>query len=453
VRGYIKDLPLESALDKLAYINGLKFSKTKDGVFVFESNAPQNNQTLPGMSGQPNQLLRRTQGDITVRDSLIDLDVTNFPIADIIQQVSSQLNKNYFVFSEITGTTSAKVKGVLYSELLSFLFQGTNFTYKKSKSVYLIGLRNAEGFKTTEIYKMDFRPIEGVDKELPAELIKEIEIRPVRELNAYILNGTKHRVDELISFLRLIDQPIPNILIEVIVAEAKKGFSLQTGLKAFLSDSVPKTSGQVFPGIDLTLSNKSINNALEKLDTKGIINLGRVSPTFYVTLQAMERNNNIQLRSTPKLSTINGSKANLTIGESVWYVEQTQNITGGVNPITTTSQRFNQVNANLSITISPIVSGNEHITLDIIAEFSDFIPSQIQNAPPGNATRKFESKIRIKNEEMIILGGLEELTKSQTGSGVPLLSRIPVLKWFFSSRTKETSDNRLIVFIKPTIVY
>lgn len=454
VRGYIKDLPLENALDKLAYINGLKFSKTKDGVYVFESATPPVQQYSNNATSNYNNVSRAIpSGDITVRDSLIDLDVVNFPLLEVIQQVSPQLNKSYILFSDLTGNTTAKIKGVSYTELLSFLFQGTNFTYKRHGQVFLIGQRNVEGFKSTEIYKLDFRPVEGVDKELPAELIKEIEIRPVRELNALILNGNKHRVDELISFLKLIDQPVPNILIEVIVADAKKGFSLQTGLKAFLSDSVPKTSGQLFPGIDLTLSSRSVNSVLDKLDSRGLVNLGRVSPKFYTTLQAMEKNNNIQLRSTPKLSTINGSKANLTIGESVYYVEQTQNITGGVNPITTTAQRFNKVEANLSITISPVVSGNEHITLDIVAEFSDFIPPTIQNAPPGNTTRKFESKIRIRNEEMIILGGLEELSKSETGSGTPILSRIPVLKWIFSSKTRENSDNRLIVFIKPTIVY
>jgi type IV pilus assembly protein PilQ len=448
VRGYIQDLPLENALEKLAYINGLKFSKTKDGVMVFEPNNPPSGQ-FQGNSPS----IRNAQGEITVRDSLVDLDVVNYPIADIIHQVSPQLKKDYFIFSEITGVTTARVKGIRYDELLSLLFQSTNYTFKKSGNVVLIALRNIEGFRSTEIYKLDYRPVDGIDKELPAELIKEIEIRPVKELNALILNGLQHRVSELITFLRLIDQPVPNILIEVIVADAKKSFNLQTGLKAFLSDSVPKTSGQVFPGVDVTLGTNSVNSFLGRLGSKGIINLGKVTPNFYVTLQALERNNNIQLRSTPKLSTINGSKANLTIGESVYYVEQTQNITGGVNPITTTAQRFNKVEANLSITISPVVSGNEHITLDIVAEFSDFIPPTIENAPPGNATRKFESKIRIRNEEMIILGGLEELTKSDTGSGTPVLSRIPILKWLFSSRSKESSDNQLVVFIKPTIVY
>jgi len=456
VTGFIRDLPLENALDKLAYTNGLRLTRTKDDVFIFEVNSPTATVVGSGFGSTGNSSVSKfsTQGDIIVKDSLITLDVANYPITEVINQVSSQLGINYIMFSEITGNTTAKVKRVKYSEMLSFLFQGTNYTFKKREGVYLIGQRNQEGFRVSELIKLDFRTIEGVDKEIPSDMLKDVEIKILKELNSFILTGNKQKIDELASFIRLIDQPVPNILIEVIVAEAQKTFSLQTGIKAFISpDSLPSTSGQVFPGLDLTLSSKSVNNLLDKLDSKGIVNLGRVTPNFYTTIQALETNNNIQIRSTPKLSTMNGSKANLTIGESQYYVEQTQNITGGVTPITSTTQRFNKVEANLALTISPVVSGNEHITLDIVAEFSNFSPPTVQNAPPGNKTRKFESKIRIKNEEVIILGGLEQLSKTEGGSGVPILSRIPVLKWLFSSKTKKKDDSRLIVFIKPTLVY
>jgi len=457
VSGYIKDLPLESALDKLAYTNGLRMIRTKDGVLIIEGTGG----TVPSTPLQPNTssfnastISRNSaQGDIVVKDSLISLEIVNYPILEVIKEVSSQLGINYIMFSEITGNTSAHVERVRYGDMLTFLFQGTNYAFRKRDGVYLMGQRAQEGFRVSEVIKLDFRTIEGVEKEIPSDLMKEVELKVLKELNAFIITGNKQRIDELAAFIRLIDQPIPNILIEVIVAEAQKNFSLQTGIKAFLSDSIPNTSGQVFPGIDITLSSKSVNNALDKLTNNGIVNLGRVSPRFYTTLQALETNNNIQIRSTPKLSTMNGSKANLTIGESQYYVEQTQNITGGVTPITSTTQRFNKVEANLAITISPVVSGNEHITLDIVAEFSNFSAPVVANAPPGNKTRKFESKIRVKNDEMIILGGLEELSKTESGSGVPLLSRIPILKWIFSSKTKRREDNRLIVFIKPTLVY
>ena len=74
-------------------------------------------------------------------------------------------------------------------------------------------------------------------------------------------------------------------------------------------------------------------------------------------------------------------------------------------------------------------------------------------APPGTINRDFQSLIRVKNGEMIMLGGLEENTNSSSGRGLPLISRIPVLKWIFGNRTKSKSENKLTIFIKPTIIY
>ncbi|WP_233165696.1 type II and III secretion system protein [Pedobacter sp. ASV12] len=54
---------------------------------------------------------------------------------------------------------------------------------------------------------------------------------------------------------------------------------------------------------------------------------------------------------------------------------------------------------------------------------------------------------------MIVLGGLERTENSESGSGVPLLSRIPILKWLFSSREKSNAKVVTLVFIKPTILY
>ena len=61
--------------------------------------------------------------------------------------------------------------------------------------------------------------------------------------------------------------------------------------------------------------------------------------------------------------------------------------------------------------------------------------------------------VRVKDQNMIILGGLEESSTTSKGSGVPILSRIPILKWFFSSRSKTVEKTKLVIFIKPTVIY
>lgn len=464
INGFVRNMPFEQALGNLAYANGLTNSVTDPGTYILEKeikntgNAANNaGSRRGGKSNAGNS--KKSRSDISVQilvknnDTLVTVAAFNTPIMEIINEVSEKMNKSYILFSEPEGITTTVVKDISYDDLIRYLLQGTNHTYTREEGIYLIGDRIQEGFRKTKLVKLQFRVVTDIEKSIPEELSKGVQIKLFPELNAIILSGGAPQINEIESFIKAIDEPVPNILIEVIVVEVQKGFSLQTGFKAMLTDSAVTTQGQIFPGLDLTLSSNSINNALEKLSGKGIVNLGRVTPRFYATLKALEDNNNLEIKSTPKLSTLNGHEANLTIGRSVYYVQETQNINPGVNPITTVSQQFRQVEANLQIKIFPMVSGNEHITLSIDAEFSDFINPEFEGAPPGNATRKFNSQIRVVNEEMIVLGGLEKNRKSETSSGIPFLSRIPVLKWLFSSKTKVKDNDQLMVFIKPTIVY
>ena len=183
------------------------------------------------------------------------------------------------------------------------------------------------------------------------------------------------------------------------------------------------------------------------------MNLGRVTPNFYVRLSALENNSNVEIRSVPKLSTLNGHSANLSIGSSRYYSQSTQNIVPSLNAQTVITQTFTEVNANLEINIKPVVSGDDQVTLNIEVNISDFIGTPPLNAPPPKSTSRFSSIIRAKNEDMIVLGGLERTESNESGSGIPVLSRIPVLKWLFSSREKSNSKVVTLVFIKPIIMY
>ncbi len=466
VSGYVANLPFDVAVAQLARTNNLELESDQSGVYVFGPG--ETFFDVPEQSQQPAAASRRRRSSTagsrrgggnynlrTVRegnDAYINLDAKQADIAQVINAVAQDLKVNYVVLEAPEGVIEGYFSKIDFDRFLAFATESAGITYGKKGDVYIIGSHESVGLAETTVYKFHNRSVEGVTEFIPS-IFSNLEVSLLTELNALLIVGSEKDALDLIDFLEQIDEPIPNVLIEVIVTEINKGSGISTGVQAFLGDSVPNTSGQLFGGVDLTLSSASINSVLSGLDGRGIVNLGRVTPKFYATIQAMENNNNLNVRSTPKLSTLNGNEATLTIGQSVYFLIENQNVVGGVNPIVTRSPRYEKVEANLDIKITPFVSGNEDITLGIEAEFSDFIDPTIDGAPPGNATRKFISRIRIRNEEMIVLGGLEEVSKSETGSGVPLLSRIPVLKWIFSSKTRNEQNNKLLIFIKPTIVY
>ncbi|MCB2411156.1 type II secretion system protein GspD [Hymenobacter lucidus] len=466
ISGYLENMSLAQGLDKLAYANGLRLLRPDDNSFVLQAieaadvpakaRRPASNALASGTLSNPGRE-SSSGADIRVARGtsplLVSIDAENVPIGQLLHDVSQDMGINYVLFSELTGTTTIRIKQVSYDNFLQLLLQGTSHTHRFDNGLYAIGNRALEGFRNTRVIRLQFRPVDKLDEFIPTELKKGVEIKLFKELNSLILSGSAPQINEIAEFIKAIDKPVVNVLIEVMVVELRRGHSVRTGLRAFLGDSTVKTGGEVFPGLDMTIGSKSINSVLAKLGAKGLVNLGRVTPNFYVTLQALEQNNYLNLRSTPKLSTLNGHEAKLKIGQSVYYVEENQNISGGVSPIVTKTQQFKQVSADLAISINPMVSGDDNITLTIDAEFSDFIDPVIPKAPPGNATRQFTSMIRVKNEEMIVLGGLEEVRRARGGSGTPILSRIPILKWIFSTRSDEKRTNKLVVFIKPTIVY
>jgi type IV pilus assembly protein PilQ len=289
---------------------------------------------------------------------------------------------------------------------------------------------------------------------IPKKVTEGLEISVDVEQNAFLVNGNAQKIAAFKKFLKTIDKPVPVILIEVMIIEVSNSNSVSIGLDLGLGDAPTKDSGTIFPSADVTLGATSINKIIGGFNGFGSLNVGKVVPNFFARIQALENNGDLKIRSTPKLSTLNGHQATLSRGERSYYAVTRRDVIGSQNPQTTEIKNYFPIDADLSIGIRPIVSGDGNITLNINVLQSDFNGERIDpEAPPGINSREFTSTIRVKDKDVIILGGIEETSRNNAGSGVPFLARIPIIKWFFSKRTRAASKSKLSVLIKPTIIY
>lgn len=467
--GYVQNSSFKTALDKLALSNDIRVSQMEDGFFVFEKKLPvaeqQNQQNASGRTNNQNNPFgaqqNNSQGNtpalagIVVKDGLVSVDVVSMPINDVVNSVSKQLGRDYFLFSDLKGNTTVKINDATYDDFLKMLFNGTEFTFKKQGNTYLLGDRNLEGLRVSKLISLKNRTIDKVLDLIPAELKKGVDLKTFKDLNGFIVSGSQPRILELETFLRQIDMVVPMVHIEVIIADIRKSNTLAAGISAGLGSAPVSSSIGVLPGIDATLGANSINNLINGINGFGVINLGNVTPNFYLTIKALESQGILKTRSTPQIATLNGHEAKISIGQTQYYLEvQNQvlnNLSQQQNLLQT--QQYKSVNADLSITIDPQVSGDEQITMTINVKQSTFTERITNTAPPGTINRDFQSLIRVKNGEMIMLGGLEENITNHSGKGLPGLSRIPVLRWIFGDRTKSKTQNKLTIFIKPTIIY
>jgi type IV pilus assembly protein PilQ len=452
---FIKDMPFDNALEKFAFANNLEVEKTNDNFYLLSAQAtadpknPANRRNTRSRNQQHEDLELEA---ISIHD--ISLKATDIPISDIIKAVSEELNISYFFNSTLSGNTTILVKNTSYQALITHLLNASTYTFQQQGDVYIFGERKIENLRETRLIQLQHRSIENVIQHIPKELVTGVDVKEFPDLNSLILSGSRPNIEEIAAFIKHVDKVVPVILIEVLLIDYRSDRSVSTGMRAGIGkEKAAPSSGNLYPELKYDFNAESVNNIIQNLNGNGFLNLGRVTPNFYVSINALEEEGLLKVRSTPKLATLNGTEATLSIGNTEYYIVESNNVIGSQNPQNIITRQYQSVNADLSVTIKPFVSGDDQITLDIQVEQSDFTARISPDAPPGSVTRSFSSLLRVKNEEMILLGGLEQRTIRNSGSGIPLLSRIPVLKWFFSSRTRDKSKSRLNIFIKPTVLY
>ena len=456
VSGYIKQMPFDNALDKFAYANALKVEKTEDNFYIIsEQNKKTKSTSRTTNSNSKKGELEIPEGVYFKIRNINDISVkgNNVDVYSILKTISDSLRVNYTILANIDEKASLNLTSVSYEEFLKYILEGTPFRYQKVDKIYVIGEKSNISIHETKIIYLNHRSVDKVVEIIPSALKTDVELFEFPELNALFVTGHPLQVSKVNSFVNGIDLPVPVVLIEVLLVDIYKSNTISTGINAGFGQNPEQTSQSILPGISYSFSTEEINNIFGKIDGLGWINLGKVTPDFYLAIQAMEENNLLKIRSTPKLSTLNGHSALLTSGETRYYKEERNNYIGTQNPALSSSYTWKPINADLSISIKPVVSGDENITLDIEVSQAEFQPGGEDNAPPGSITRGFKSQIRIKNQEMILLGGLDRVSNNKSGRGVPFLSRIPVLRWFFSSKTDIKTDNKFSVFIQPTVIY
>ena len=553
---YIKDMPFDAAMNKLALANNLYSEKTKDNFYVFDAGDVSDLQN----TNQSNSRIKRGQNlnykILDIEKKLLEINFYNSPISTIINEISAELNIDIFTATPLdkAGTVTFKAKSILFDDLLVKIFEaqkstassGLNqnskpststpqngkptisnttavFSFKKAGEIYYFGTENQLSIRKVEVIQLMHRSVElladptggntrtknfrsnnsysndrnysnynssnnynnGYSNNtgnsnrnrqplntntssnfnnqnnkaqalvdiLPDEIKLGLDIKMDFELNSFYVNGPSSKIERFKKFIKKIDKPVPVVLIEVMIIEVSKSATVETGVSWGIGENEVKTQGNIFPETDITLGSKTINKVIGGFDGIGSFNLGKVVPEFFANIKALETNGNIKIRSTPKLSTLNGHKATLSNGQTSYYTVTQRNIYGTDNPQTSEIKNYEPIDAELGLTIKPLVSGDGQVTLDIFVIQSSFGNRIDADAPPDLNSREFTSIMRVKDQDIVVLGGLEEHVKNDSGSGVPLLARVPVIKWLFSKRKREDKKTKLTILIKPTIIY
>ena len=440
-------MDIGEAVMAIASVNGLSYGKT--GTRTWSIFKPEKNSAAS----------RAFPGNTVEIDStgLITTKISGGNIGDIIPEVLDRLGQNYFISENIDFIADIDVSRVPLDTLLNTLLAGSPVTWRKESGVYMIGNRNGENrLADVSIIPMKFRAVDEIESIIPEELRQGVQIQSFADLNSIVLCGDALAVRRVSEFLEAVDQKVPLVSIDVIIVDASKMTSRSIGLGLGVGTTSAVTGGTVGPGIDATLNADSINDILNSFTGFGALNLGHVTQNFFADLQFLEDAGKITLRSTPKLATLNGHKAVLKSGEVKYYKESQVNIIGTQNPMQSESYIWKEVEANFVLDMTPFVSRDTTITLKINLSQDEFTDnSTVRNdeyAPPGITSRSFNSTVKVKNGETVLLGGIEKNLTDDSSRGLPFIARVPILRHIFGNSKRTRNDQTLNVFIRPTII-
>jgi len=281
-----------------------------------------------------------------------------------------------------------------------------------------------------------------------------VGVSAVEETNTLLVRSTPQAWRSIREVIEKLDVMPMQVHIEAQVAEVALTGDLSYGVNWFFEQAV--TTGKTESGIDLPSAlGRSIWGSIS-----GTVGDGGVGWTFLgknaaAVVSALDKVSNLRLLQTPSLFVRNNAEATLNVGTQIPI--NSVSVNTGVGGDNTYSQ-VQYLDTGVILKVRPRITRDGVVFLDIVQEVSSAgaIPSGCDPTrttcnPPIN-TRKISTEAAVQSGDTIMLAGLITNSDDDGASGVPGLSRIPVIGALFGSKTKRSERSEVIVLLTPTIV-
>ncbi len=175
----------------------------------------------------------------------------------------------------------------------------------------------------------------------------------------------------------------------------------------------------------------------------------------YAMLEALAQQGDVKVLSRPKLRTLNNQPAVIRVGQDIPVFRQTVTQSPGNPPILTTEEEIQNITVGTILSITPQISANGMITLDVSPAVSRLIRNEVSAVTGATApvidVRQASSIVRVKDGSTVVLGGLVQTQTSKITRKVPFIGDIPLLGKVFRGQRDSTVNNELVIILTPKI--
>ena len=198
---------------------------------------------------------------------------------------------------------------------------------------------------------------------------------------------------------------------------------------------------------------------------RGFYGLAFQAANFAALLNFLQTQGDVQVLSSPRIATLNNQKAVLKVGSDELYVTGVSSsvTSSGTNSVTTPTLTLQPFFSGISLDVTPQIddAGNVmlhiHPTISTVTEKNKFIDLGALGAfklpLASSAVNETDSIVRVKDGQIVAIGGLMKQETRDDRTGLPVVSEMPVVGGLFRQTNTITSKRELVIMLKPTIIH
>ena len=262
-------------------------------------------------------------------------------------------------------------------------------------------------------------------------------------MDMMIITDTQTNLQRIRELIEKLDVPPIQVTIDAHIYEIDKNEEERLGINWQKSIPIAGTENNLF---EMTIAPEDATAG-----GTGVFRFGSLDINQFTALLAMLKTHSFaKVLSNPVITTLNNREANITVGQSIPYVSASQ-VNAETGQVTNT---IAQANANISLVVTPSVTGNDEVFLDIQPTISSVLgfTELGGNSTPNLSTRSAVTQVICKNNHTIVIGGMIKTDKSNSISKVPFFGDLPGIGKLFQKKTQREVRTELIIFITPHIV-
>ena len=428
VSGNLRGMVPEMAFRVLMESNGFKVRGARGCLRVTRAR-----NVEKALNGSPDG----TEVSVERAGDLYSVDLQSASLKAVLKAIAEEAELNLAIYGDLNESVQMSFKDVSLPELLASLFRGSAFTFRLDSSSLLVSEEGAKALADVRVF-----PLKHVTPEKAmAQLSKfakgsELKVSEYREQNALVLGGSPHAMERAVELLKMIDVPQMQVTLACVIVEFRKGRGFAIGVRSGTTRNVGERDIQVRGFFDFLGKDISKSGAFGKI--------GILPDRFELELSSMEENNEAKVLARPRVTTLNGGKAELNVTNTVYYLVSQVSADGF--PITD----YRSFNDGISLELTPTLTQDGLVTLSVSPEIKTAGRST-GDGPRDISSRNMKTTVVLRDGETLCLGGLIRKNKTEVRSAVPFLGSIPLLGRLFSYTSEEEDESELAIFITPTV--